>query len=216
MTEEIQLKIRNFFLTYPVLKLSAKKDIILAGNQPKFVYFLDSGHVRQYDINQKNGLEFTNHIFDPGSFFPLTWAIADIRNQFFYDTLTPSRLFMAPKNDVVKFLKSNPEVLFSVTQRMLLGLENMSIKNKYYLFGDAHQKVASELLYLAKHFATVNKNKIIIAQHFTHQNIADLTGMARETISHILEEFRAKKILSYNKQSIVILNLAKLKKIAKL
>jgi len=175
-----------------------------ATDSPRGIYFLKSGHIRQYDISRKTGNELTVHIFNPGSFFPLTWGLNSIPNRYFFQAMGKVEMYVVPREDILTFLQDNPDVLLSLTQRLLSGLDGMILRLQNQVFGDSYTRTISELLYLARHFGRKEGKCIVIEQAFTHQNVADLTGAVRETVSVAMKKLQTRDLIRYDGLSIII------------
>lgn len=201
---EAKYKIESFFSRYPSHALSPGETFLHAGDEPKGVYFLKVGHVRQYDISARTGTELTLHIFNPGSFFPLMWALNDTPNRYFYQSVGSAEVVLAPKQEVYNFVEQNPDVLFSLTKRLLYGLDGMILRLQNQVFGDAYTRTISELLYLGKHFGHKEGKTTVLDKRFTHQDIGDLTGAVRETVSVAMEKLIAKNLIRYEGRTIII------------
>lgn len=208
-------KLVEFFKNFPARRYPDKHDLILAGDTPKGVYYIESGSVRQYDINIKNGAEVTTHVFTAGSFFPLTWALAGITNTYFYATIGEVSVHLVPKSQLTFFLLKNPDLLLELSKRLLRSLESASNRLKLLTIGDARQRICNELVFLSRHFAVTSNNRVVMTQRFTHQNIADLTGASRETVSHVLEDLSKDGVISDTKQQITILDSKRLMQFAR-
>ena len=77
MTHDVQSKIQKFFIQFPSQKYGKGEIILHPEDNPLGAYYLAKGHVREYAISPQ-GIEVTIHIFNPHSFFPMTWILADI------------------------------------------------------------------------------------------------------------------------------------------
>lgn len=201
-----------FFRRFTRQSFSAKATIITAAEPPKGVYFVTDGHVRQYLISNRDGLILTLRIFHPGSLFPFNWAIDSSPNLTYYETITPVELYRAPHDELARFVHLHPAILQSLFELSLWRIENMQTRISYQVFGDALVKVASDLVYLARHFGTRQGEKIIIDHAFSHQTIGEFTGLARETVSVAIEKLEDKGIVSYRRRKIVIDDMKRLEK----
>lgn len=149
------------------------------------------------DANFENGMEVTFNIFKPGSFFPMPWAIAEIENSYSFVSMGPSELWRAPKEDFLIYLKSNPEITFDLTRRLLVGINGVLIGMKNVIKGSAREKVAWAILMLVK-------RKINLK--FTHQDIARIAVVTRETASVEIKKLEKEGIISFKKGIINILD----------
>jgi len=204
MDENILEKLEQFFSQYKSFHFKKKDTIINAQETPKGVYFIKSGNVRLYSISSE-GQELTLNIFKPGSYFSMMWAIGDIPNDYYFQAMTPVEVWLAPKADLVGYLKKEPEVLFELTRRILIGLAGTLRSTELLLFGKASDKIYAVLVTLAKRFGQPGKNKETVIQlPLTHQDIANLTGLTRETVSLEIKRLERKGTIGYQKKLIFV------------
>jgi CRP/FNR family transcriptional regulator, cyclic AMP receptor protein len=174
------------------------------------IFFLDSGYVRMY-IDTPDGKELTFNIFKPRAYFPVSNAFIHSTNTYYYQTLTPSVLYKIPSQELLSFLKQNPEELLNLTKRIVSGLDGYLIHSKHLLFGNARKRIASTMILCALRFGenhTNNTYKITIM--LTHQDIGNLTALTRETTSIEIEKLLQEEIISYERRKLVIHDLQKL------
>lgn len=210
MNDEFRTKLITFFSKYRKISY-AKGDIIIRGDDtPSGVYFINSGHVKMSSISE-DGTEITFYIFKPLSFFPMTWALAEIDNVYYYKALTRVEAYRAPKEDVVAFLESNPKILRDLTTRLLVGLDGLIYTTKNIIKSNSTKKVAIIIAMLAKRFGHINDdNNIELDIELTHQDIANFAGISRETTSISIEKLRTKKLIFHKGKKFIIENIQKL------
>src|SRR6478752_7623217 len=124
MTSKVAQKIENFFNAYDTKHFDMGQVLIHAGESPAGIFNLVSGHVRQYDISP-NGEEVVVNVFKPPAFFPMSWAINNTSNQWFYETGSKVTLRQAPVDEVLGFLETNPDVLFDLLSRLYSGTDGL-------------------------------------------------------------------------------------------
>lgn len=204
--------IENFFSQAKSFDYRKSEIILRAGDNPQGVFYLKKGFVRLYTVFE-DGKELTLHIFKPGSFFPMMWAIADITNGYYYEAMTDISVKRQGKEKVLNFLLENRDVLFDLTRRILIGLNGILTNIEYLLSGSAEHRVISALIICAKRFGeSLKRGQVKIKLPLTHQDIANLSGITRETTSIVMSRLEKKKIVNYDKRLIVIGNLKKLEK----
>lgn len=156
----------------------------------------------------KNGKEFVLNIFKPGSFFPMSLAVNNNHNLYYYEAITNAEIKLAPTDEVVEFIKSNPEVMFDLLQRLYRGLDGLLIKMDYAMNSDAKSRIIVELITQAKRFGTKNNKKYEV--NTSINNLAISVGLARETVSRELKKMKQKKLISITNKNIAINDLGKL------
>lgn len=202
----------NFFSNFPATKYKKHEVVIGASDTPPGVYFVESGFVRLYSILE-NGQETTFNIFKPGSYFPMTWALGKAQNSFYYETMSPSILRRAPKEAVLDHLEENPPVLLDLTTRVLSGLNGLLTNIEYLFVGNAYRRVMATLLISAKRFGEKSgKDGAIITLPLTHQDIASLTGLTRETVSVVMKKLADKKVVAKRNRRLEVLSIKSLEK----
>jgi len=159
--------------------------LIRADDDPQGIFCLTKGYVRQYTIS-KTGFELSLQILKPISYFPMVWAVNGTPNVYYFEALTPVQVGRAPRDQVVNFIKDKPAVIFKLMSELLEDYAETLARMENLVFSDAYRRVISVLLYIAKHFGEKNKKGIIVQHRFTQQDIATLTGVARETASNEL------------------------------
>lgn len=158
-----------------------KGDIVIRGDDdPTGVYLIKSGTVKMSSIDE-DGTEMAVNIYKTGTYFPMTWAIGEIGNIYNYQTLSASKLVRIPKDEFTAFLKANPEVLYDLTRRILIGLDGTLFNMRHLLSGDSTSKIAVILYMLARRFGVKDGSQIEIGLALTHQDISHFAGLTRET-----------------------------------
>lgn len=203
-------KLEEFFSNGKTIEYKKNEMILRPEDIPQGVFYLEKGFVRMNTILE-DGRELTLNIFKPGTYFSMLWAIGDIENTYYFQAVTNIVVKRAPKEKTVKFLKENPEILFDLTKRILSGMGGLLTNIEYLLSGHAEKRVSAALILSAKRFGKKEVNgKIEIELPLTHQDIANLGGLTRETTSLELEKLEKKKLISYKHHTMVIINLKQL------
>jgi CRP/FNR family transcriptional regulator, cyclic AMP receptor protein len=199
------IQIDSFFIHYPLHTFKKEEIVIRADDQPSGVYFVKSGFVKMNAVLE-NGRDITFNIFKPGTFFPMMWAINDFPNTYYFQSITKSELFKSPKDKFVLFVQNNPEVLTDFTKRILSGMQGLLTNIQYQLTGDSYHRVMAALLLSAKRFGEMNKDKSVkITVPLTHQEIANIAGLTRETVSLMMEKLKKENLITSARHLVIIL-----------
>lgn len=211
MRENVLEKLKDLFSNSGLYKYRKGEIIMRSDEQPQGVFYVKSGHIQFYTIFE-DGRELILNIFKPGSYFPMMWAIGNIPNTYYYRAMMPAELHRVSKEKVLDFLHKNPDVLFELTRRILIGLDGLLTNVQHLFSGNAYHRVLSALLLLAKRFGEESNRGIVIKLPVTHQDIANLASITRETASVELKKIERKKIIFYNRQLLRINNRKMLEK----
>src|SRR3989304_8080939 len=119
--------------------------------------------------------------------------------------MTLVELTKAPKEELLAFLKANPEILMDLTTRLLVGLNGLLVRIEHLLSKDAYHKVASAVFLAGKRFGRKEgKGKVVVELPLTHQDIADLSYLTRETTSLEMKNLGKKRVVEKRNQIIII------------
>lgn len=163
-----------------------------------------------YQLSE-NGKELTLNIFKPGTYFPMIWALSGIANSYYFESMTPTSVFCAPRDDVLGLLRSDPEILYDFTYRMTVGFYALLSNIERLLSANASQRVSSILSILARRFAgNVNHDGIAIGLSLSHEDVSRLAGLSRETTSIQMKKLMNRKLIYYKRRRIIVRNLDKL------
>jgi len=214
VVDEVCQRVRDFFEAYESTSFDRDELIVRAEDEINHVYYLREGYVRLYAMSE-DGRELTLNIFKPGSYFPMTWAIGELINNYYYEAMTDAKVIMAPKDEVVKFIKGDEDVLYELTSRIVRGLGGLAERMEGLFFGNSNSQVASSLMMAAKRFGEKDeKQAMVIGLSLSHQDIASLAGLTRETTSIVMKKFQRAGLISYKRRYVVILDMVGLEKVA--
>ena len=204
--DKVASKIENFFSKYSLRKFENNQILIQAGENPKYVYYLQNGMVRQYDISN-SGNEVVVNVFKEKSFLPLTWVVNRTDNQYFYDCLGQVEARLAPADEVLNFIKSDSEISFSLLSRLLSGSAGLQRRMAHLMASSGYIRVLFELTIECKRFGEKQKNGGYLLK--IHENeLAKRSGLSRETVSHELNKLKKLNLVEVGRKDILIKNLA--------
>lgn len=208
MDRLIKNKIDAHFSTHEQRACEAGEILIYAGEDPKGVYQILSGQIKQYDIAE-SGVEVVLNIFKAPAFFPMNWAILGTKNKYFFQAVTKCKYRIAPADETVALLKSNPDVTFDLLSRVLSGTDGLLQRMSYLMAGNAQTRLLFELVNQCRRFGVPqDKNAYILDIH--ENELAKRAGLSRETVSRLMKQLISNKLVTVNRQNIIINDLAKL------
>lgn len=211
MEEEPPKKLNQFFSKFKSLIFKKGETIIRPDDEPYSVFYLKKGYTRLYSLS-KNAQELTLIIFQPDDFFPMMRTINVNPNIYYLEAMTAVEVYRAPREEFLKFIRSNNDVLFEIVSHILIRLGGVLNRMEYAIFGNASNKVASIIQICAERFGIPGKRGIIIQVPLTHQDIAKLIGIARETVSIEMKKLQNMGLISYQGRLLVVKNMINLQK----
>ncbi|HZM64203.1 MAG TPA: Crp/Fnr family transcriptional regulator [Candidatus Saccharimonadales bacterium] len=199
---DTQQKIAAFFEAYPLKSFDERQIIIRAGEDPQNILYVVEGRISQYDITP-TGNEMVVNVFKPGAFFPMSSAINNTPNGYFFEASTAVTTRVAPAADVIQFIKDNPDVLFDLLARVYRGVDGVLRRMAHLMGGDAKSRLLFELLNASYRFGQPQPNgEVTIA--LTETALARHSGLARETINRTLKDLKTAGLIEVSQEGIVV------------
>lgn len=181
-----------------------KKDIVYeAGQHPKWLYYVVSGSVKVYQVNDF-GKEFTVNVYKQGDFFgylPL------LREEAYYDNascMDETYIRLIPVEDFTLILLNNREF----AAKFIKMLANQSEDNEKLLLELAYSSVRKRVANALVKFSEVKESLVMT---LLRDDIASMAGTAKETTIRTLSDFKSEGLISIDDKKIEILKLEKLK-----
>lgn len=198
-----QNNLEKFFSAYKTKHYKRGEIIINEDDNPEGIYYLVKGFVKMNSIYE-DGSELTLNIFKPGTFFPMIWAINDIKNTYVYQALSDVEVHQTPREKVLEFLEGNPDISFDLLKRILVGMDGLVKNFPELLFGNSKKRVLAVLSMLSKRFGEKKEGGVLIKIRLTHHEIASMTGLTRETTSLTLKTLEREGVIGYKDKLILI------------
>ncbi|MEX2028000.1 MAG: Crp/Fnr family transcriptional regulator [Candidatus Curtissbacteria bacterium] len=211
MKNDFLHELDRFFSKFRLLHFKKGEAILRPGDVPGGVFYLKKGYVRLYSVS-KNGEELTLIIFKPGDLFPITWAINDTLNLYFLEAMTVVEVRKAPREGFLSFARGSPEIYFELSSRMMSRLDGLLRRMEYLVFGNAYAKVASIILICAERFGEAGRGGVAIQVPLTHNDVASLVGVTRETASVEIKKLKDRGLIANKGKKIIVKNASGLRK----
>lgn len=120
-----------------------------------------------------------------------------------------AELFIIQREDFLSMLKVHPEISINLLQELTQRLRAADHKIKSLSLKDAEGKVATVLLQLAEEIGKIKHGVVEIEKLPLQQDLANMAGTSRETISRTLHSFAKKGFIELDNNKLRILNFEK-------
>lgn len=180
-----------------------KKDetIYCEGNLSNHIFLIKKGTVKTYKTNE-NGKEFNTGYYTNKQYFGYSSFVKKIPHFENSKAITETQLYKISKDEITSILNNNHHVLYNFIDL----LTSTTIANTSQLtllaYGSVRKKTAITLLNLLKNYPEVKNNEIFI----TRLNLANSIGIAKETLTRTLHDFKEEKLIDLSNKSLTILN----------
>lgn len=207
---DIQQTIRTFFTQFPVKRYDKGQVVFNPGDPITKVLYIVKGSVAEYDISPA-GNEVVVNVFKTGAFFPMSFAINRLPNEYFFETLAPTDVYVAPAEDVVAFIKEHPEVMFDLLGRVYRGTDGLLRRMAHLMGGNATTRLLFELSNAVRRYGSYDEAGGATLQ-LTENDLAKRSGLSRETVNRTMRKLKDAGLVKVQKTTIVIPDFARLER----
>lgn len=206
MDPVVQEKVETFFKGYPLVRLRKGQSVLAAEQSIPDIFWIRRGIIRMYRIAE-DGAETNMHMFKAPSFFPMMFYLSHRKGDYYFEAVEDVIARKAPAEEVTKFLRQEPDVLFDLTQRFADAITGLLLRIEQLTSQTALQRVSSLLLYLADKFGREENGQITVDLKLSHEDISSWVGVVRETVSHQIEKLVKEGIVTTRDRRFVILDI---------
>ena len=168
------------------------------------VFLLVEGSVK-VSISSGRGATVILGIARPGEVLGLSAAIAATPSEVTAETVVPSRLCFIHRDDLLRALNVNCESCFQVVQLISQQLrEALELIRILGTAQSARRKLAGLLLNWAASQGATTEHGIEIELRLTEEEIGQMIGTSRSTVSRLLATLKRDQVLSVNGSTLCI------------
>ncbi len=181
-----------------------------AGQSSASIYFLVRGIVKIGSINADER-EVIKRILYPGSMFGELVLFGEDQRQDYAMTMSQeSEIYTMDAEAVRKVLLHNHELTLNLLDWLGERLRHMEAKLESMVFKDARARIIEFLKESAEKIGRPVGYETLIKHTLTQQDMANITGTSRQTVTAVLNELRNENLIHFNRRSILIRDLSKL------
>ncbi len=171
------------------IRYPAGAALFFEGESARGVYVVSKGRVK-ISVASGSGKVLILRIARPGDILGLHAVISNVAYQATAETLEPCEVDFVRADDFQHFLRRHPQAALQ-TARQLSGIYQETCRQlrALGLSASAREKVARFLVEWSEH-GEVRKDGIRTRLTLTHEEIGQLTGASRETVTRIFGDFR--------------------------
>jgi CRP/FNR family transcriptional regulator, cyclic AMP receptor protein len=179
--------------------------IFVEGQNPRGIFMLCQGQAK-LSTTSREGKTFILRITKPGEVLGLHAVVTGKPYEVTAETMQPSQLNFVSREDFLRFLKEHGDACLHAAQHISSECQDAyDVVRSIGLSNSVSGRVAKFLLASATD-GRVTKGVVRAKLALTHEDIAQLVGTSRETITRTLSEFRKKEILELKGSTLIIHN----------
>ncbi|HRH42066.1 MAG TPA: Crp/Fnr family transcriptional regulator [Pyrinomonadaceae bacterium] len=179
--------------------------LFMQGQNSNGVYILCQGRVKLSTCS-KDGKVIILHIAEPGEVLGLSSAVSNSVHLSTAEVLEPCQVNFVKNQDFLAFIRQNPEACLSAVKQLGLNYQTAYFQIcSLGLSNSVADRLASLFLTWCKEFCDEHES-IHLKISYTHEEIAQMIGTSRETVTRLLKDFKNRKLISLKGSDLVIHN----------
>jgi CRP/FNR family transcriptional regulator, cyclic AMP receptor protein len=164
-------------------------------------------------VTSTEGRTLIFKIAKPGEVLGLNAALSGSPHETTAETGQPCQVNFVMRDDFIKFLTENGDACMHAAIQVSNECQTAHQQLRSFTRNSASERIARLMLGWAQHKpGKVTPRGIKVA--LTHEEIAQIIGMSRETVSRTLAIFRKQQIATINGSTLLIQNMTAIQKLA--
>jgi CRP-like cAMP-binding protein len=186
------------------LKKFSKRNIVFMEQDPgNMFYIIYSGKIKITKLNN-DGDEVILSILGPGDYFGEMSLLDHNKRNANAIALDDIELITIPRNEFLDVLHKNTAFTFNLLKTFAIRLRTTDIRVKSFFLDDAQQKAMMMLYDMSEKMGIVRGRDMVLKEMPNQTDIANLTGISRETLSRIIKKFEMNNIILRDGKDIII------------
>ncbi len=193
------------------LKSYQKSEIIfMEGEKGKGLFLIISGKIKLVKMSEDGGEQIL-HIFKRGNVFAEVVLFDKGPYPATAIALEKSIVGLIRHKEMNELIKNNPSIAIKLLNVMSKRLRSAQEKIRNFGLKNSASRVAGIINYLMEEYGQKYENEIKIELSLTQEELSNMAGVSRETISRILNEFAKDGLLSVKRKQIIVKKPVRLK-----
>jgi len=186
-----------------------KRQVVFEPQDKDKIFILKTGRVEIYELTE-DGKKIIVDTLGPGNVFG-DLGVSE-SSELFVEATTDSFVCTMKKNDFFEIVSQNPHISYPLIRELFAKTVESEKQVASLAFNNIIIKIKDLLFRLSKKHSEINNERVVITIKFTHEQLADMIGISRPTMTELLNKLdrlgiikREGKIISYYPQKLASL-----------
>jgi len=180
-----------------------RRVIFLPGDPGSSVFFVNGGRVKISRVT-RDGKELTLAYRGPGEIFGELCLVDGGPREEMAEAMENALVTEVPREEFERLLDTHLTVGAKMTRTLCRRRRELENKVEDLVFKDVNAKLAELLLKLGRDYGVDDERGTLVAVKITHQEMANLIGSTRETVSLTLSQFKKNKLIATEGRKIIL------------
>jgi CRP-like cAMP-binding protein len=177
--------------------------VYLPGDPGTSIFFVNGGRIKVSKVT-RDGKSLTLAYCGPSEIFGETSLIDGGPRTDMAEAMENALLSEISRGDFETLVRQHPELGLAATKLMIARRRDLENKVEALVFRDVTSKLAELLLKLGSEYGVDDARGTLVALKITHQELANLIGSTRETVSLTLSTFKKKKFICTEGRKVIL------------
>jgi len=179
--------------------------VFMEGQAARGVYLICQGKVKLMTTNRE-GKTLIMKIAGAGEVLGLHSVVSNVPHELTVETLQPTQLAFINRDDFLRLIRTHGEACLHAAQHISRDCQSAyEVIRSIGLSHSVSEKLARLILQLASDGREVD-GAVRVKLALTHEEMAQLIGSSRETVTRTLSDFKKKKIAELVGSTLVVRN----------
>jgi CRP/FNR family transcriptional regulator len=175
------------------------------GETPQGLFILCYGQVKLTISAAGSGKTLIKRIVQSGETLGLSSVLSGNPYKATAETVRPSQLKFVKREDFLRFYGEHRDVSFNIARQLIEECESDANQIRALgLANSAAERLAQLLLSWCEESGSPSASGMRFPVVMTHEEISQLIGTSRETVTRLLKRFRDQKILTVRRSSMTL------------
>ena len=199
--------------TVEMKEIRRRQVIYLPGDPGSAVFLVNGGRVKVSKVT-RDGKELTLAYRGPGEIFGEACLIDGGPREEMAEAMENALVTEIQRPEFERLLQTQPMLGYRMTKVLAQRRREVESKIENLVFKDVNSKLAELLLRLATEYGVDDSRGTLVALKITHQEMANLIGSTRETVSLTLSQFKRKGLIQTEGRKVILADPEGLKALA--
>ncbi|WNR45004.1 Crp/Fnr family transcriptional regulator [Paenibacillus roseipurpureus] len=185
-----------------------KKNTILfvEGDIGEELFLIQSGVVKIYRLDESK--EVTLALFRDGDFFgEMSLLSSGMTRSATAETMASCILYVLNRTAFTAFMEKSPRLCLKLLETTMQRLRHANDQIYDLTFLGVRARIMKTILRLSEQHGVATPQGLIIDVKLTHQQLANLVGTVRESVTKVLQELLDDELISIDKKVITLKNI---------
>ena len=136
---------------------------------------------------------------------------SQVPSPYIYEAESDVELRQVPADEVLVFIKANPDVLLDLLTRLYRGVDGLLGRITHLMASSAKSRLIFELIIEARRFGTEQDDNSVLLT-INEKDLGGRAGLSRETVSREVNKLKSEDLIKVQTSGIVVKSLELLEK----